>query len=117
MALLQVSAKKSLAFAVAEQPDRISESKFTALLKKCFGNAVTLGVESALGRLAFEGLTHSLQNIKLRSNSDAAAPCSVTKRRKTYLGGTLTWFLLLCDFLTSVWAPTNVTQRQNLLPR
>ena len=62
-----------LAFAVAEQPDRISESKFTALLKKCFGNTVTLGVESALRRLAFEGLTHSLQDIKLRSDGDAAA--------------------------------------------
>ena len=32
------------------------------------------------------------------------------------LGGTLTWSWLPCDFLTSVWAPTNVTQRQNLLP-
>ena len=32
------------------------------------------------------------------------------------LGGTLTWSWLPCGFLTSVWARTNVTQRQNLLP-
>ena len=33
-----------------------------------------------------------------------------------YLGGTLTWSWFPCGFLTSVWARTNVTQRQNLLP-
>ena len=65
------------------------------------------GRHGARGRLGF-------------GHQQAALPWSVAQEvrttRKVYLGGTLTWFWLPCGFLTSVWAPTNVTQRQNLLP-
>ena len=42
------------------------------------------------------------------------APQEVPETRKQpgriYKRGTLTWWWLPCDFLSSVWVPTNVTQ-------
>ena len=60
----------SLAYSVAEQPDKISDERLEKVTAELFGEAATLGTKSAVRRLAFEGLTHSLQDIRLRSEPD-----------------------------------------------
>ena len=63
----------TLAFSVAEQPDKISDTKLNEVLTKAFGANASIGVTAAVRRLAFEGLTYSLQDIRIRSELDHAA--------------------------------------------
>ena len=63
----------TLAFAVADQPDRVDETQLTELTRKLFGDSPSLGTKAGVKRLAFEGLTHSLQDIKLRSDPEASS--------------------------------------------
>ena len=55
-------------FSVAEQPDKISDTKLNEVLTKA-----SIGVTAAVRRLAFEGLTYSLQDIRICSELDHAA--------------------------------------------
>ena len=61
------------AFAVADQADRLSDTKLADLTNKVYGDDPTLGVQSALRRLAFEGLAHSCHDMRLRSEADSVA--------------------------------------------
>ena len=61
------------AFAVADQADRLSDTKLADLTHKVYGADPTLGVQSALRRLAFEGLAHSCHDMRLRSEADSVA--------------------------------------------
>ena len=64
----------ALAYAVADQPNRIDEAKLEALAKKVWSpNAPTLGQTGALKRLSFEGLTFSLQDLKNRGDPEASS--------------------------------------------
>ena len=63
----------TLAFAVADQPDRVDEAQVKSLTTRLSGDNPTLGIQAGVKRLAFEGLTHSLQDLKLRSDPDASS--------------------------------------------
>ena len=62
---------ETLAFAVA--PDRVSDSKLSALITNVFGENASVGEQAAVRRLAFEGLTFSLQDLKARSDGGDAS--------------------------------------------
>ena len=55
------------------QADRLSDTKLADLTTKVYGADPTLGVQSALRRLAFEGLAHSCHDMRLRSEADSVA--------------------------------------------
>ena len=55
----------ALAFSIADQPDRVDEAQ----VKSLFGDNPALGLQAGVKRL---GLTHSLQDLKLRSDPDAS---------------------------------------------
>ena len=67
----------SLAYAVADQPDRISDAHFDELVKKVFPADISVGFKAAVRRLAFESLTFSIQDLKLRVEGDSVTPKSL----------------------------------------
>jgi len=62
-----------LAYSVADQPDRISDARFDEIVKKVFPADVSLGTKAAVRRLAFESLTFSIQDLKMRMEGDSVA--------------------------------------------
>ena len=63
----------SLAFAVCDQPDRVSETLFDAMCVKVF-TTPTLGQRSAVRRLVFEGMTFVLNELKHRMDAGDLPP-------------------------------------------
>ena len=78
----------TLAYAVADQPNHIDETKLDALSKKVWApDSPTLGQIGALRRLSFEGLTFSLQDLKNRGDPEASSvkqlPAHEHERRRS----------------------------------
>ena len=94
---------------MAEQPDKISDTKLNEVTTKTFGTNPSIEVTAAVQRLAFESLTHSLQDIRIRSELDHAATRLVPTGEREGLCDTLhslrchsrsPWSGLLCRRLS-----------------